>query len=145
MNGVIETSCEADTVMARRSRWRSGEGRDQEVKMGKWQNGLIAVALVVASVGAGTLSAAAQDDEGPNETETPVAAGTLDDGADLRPLAGISIDAAIAAAQGTASGPVGEVDLEYLGNVLVFNVDIGAHDVKVDASSGAVLSVDADD
>ena len=67
----------------------------------------------------------AQDDEGPNEVESPVAAGTLDDGADLLPQAGISVDAAIQAAQGAASGAVGEVDLEYLGDILVFNVDVG--------------------
>ena len=61
------------------------------------------------------------------------------------PQAGISIAAAIAVAQGAASGAVDEIDLEYAAGVLVFNVDVGAHDVKVDATSGAVLSVDADD
>ena len=72
-----------------------------------------------------------------------VAARTLDDGTDLLPQAGISIDAAIAVAQAAATGPVGEVDLEHASGVLVFNVEVGTYDVKVDAGSGAVLSVDA--
>ena len=73
-----------------------------------------------------------------------MAAGTLDDGQSLLPQAGIS-SMRRSAAQGAASGAVGEVDLEYVGDRLVFNVDIGDQDVKVDASSGAVLSVDMDD
>jgi len=92
----------------------------------------------------GVLGASAQDDQGPNAVGVPVA-GTLDDAADLLPQASILPDAAIAAAQGAASGAIGEVDLEHAGGVLVFNVDVGRHDVKVDAASGAILSVDADD
>jgi uncharacterized membrane protein YkoI len=56
-----------------------------------------------------------------------------------------SVDAAIAAAHGAASGAIGEVDLEYANGVLVFNVDVGMHDVKVDAGFGVVLVVDEDD
>ncbi len=113
--------------------------------MGKLQNGMIALAVGAALLGGSALGASAQADEGPNEVESPVAAGTLDDGGELLPLAKVSIAAAIEAAQGAASGAVGEVDLEYAGGVLVFNVDIGPHDVKVDAGSGAVLSADAED
>jgi uncharacterized membrane protein YkoI len=40
---------------------------------------------------------------------------------------------------------LGEVDLEYSQGNLAFNVDIGDKDVKVDASNGSILSVDADD
>lgn len=68
-----------------------------------------------------------------------------DDGKDLLPQAGITIDQALAAARSAASGPVGEVDLEYHHGKLVFNVDIGDKDVKVDANSGSIVSVDADD
>ena len=82
------------------------------------------------------------DTEG-SDTQAP--SGTLDDGKDLLPQAGITIDAAIAAAQSAASGAVGEVDLEQYNGKLVFNVDIGDKDVKVDASTGAVLSANADD
>jgi len=51
----------------------------------------------------------------------------------------------IAAAQGAASGALNEVDLEHRAGRLVYNVDVGAKDVKVDASSGQVVAVDGDD
>jgi len=70
---------------------------------------------------------------------------TLDDGKDLLPQASITLDQAIAAAQGAASGPLGEVDLEDYQGKLVFNVDIGDKDIKVDASDGSIVSVDSDD
>lgn len=71
--------------------------------------------------------------------------GTLDDGKGLLPQAGITLEQAVAAAQSAAAGPVGEVDLEHYQGKLVFNVDVGDKDVKVDASSGAVLASDSDD
>ena len=52
---------------------------------------------------------------------------------------------AIAAAQSAASGSLDEVHLEYRDGTLVFNVDVGAKDVKVDAASGDVVAVDQDD
>ena len=82
--------------------------------------------------------------EADNATE-PQQSGVLDDGKDLLPQAGITLDQAIAAAQSAASGPVGEVDLEHYQGNLVFNVDVGDKDVKVDASNGAILSADSDD
>jgi uncharacterized membrane protein YkoI len=71
----------------------------------------------------------------------------LDDGEDLLPEARITLDQAIAiaAAQAAASSPVGEVDLERSHSRLVFNVDIGDKDVKVDASDGSIVAVDSDD
>ena len=113
--------------------------------MGKFLNGVVALTVGAAMLSRGALGASAQDDEGAAEVESTVAAGTLDDGQALLPLAGISLDAAVRAAEAAASGAVGEVDLEYAGDRLVFNVDIGTHDVKVDANSGAVLSIDMDD
>lgn len=80
-----------------------------------------------------------EDDEDRSE------AGTLDDGADLLPRATITLDQAIAAAQDAADGAAGEVDLEYVGDRLVFNVDIGDKDVKIDAADGSVVAVDSDD
>jgi len=71
--------------------------------------------------------------------------GVLDDGKDLLPQAQITVDQAIAAAQSAASGPVGEVDLEQTHGRLVFNVDIGDKDIKVDASDGSIVAVDSDD
>ncbi|MDO8616783.1 MAG: PepSY domain-containing protein [Dehalococcoidia bacterium] len=86
-----------------------------------------------------------QDDEGDDADEQKVAPGQIDDGAELLPQASITLEQAIAAAQGAASGAPGEVDLEqYLGK-LVFNVDIGENDVKVDAATGAIVGVEADD
>lgn len=85
------------------------------------------------------------NDDGNGEQEDAVPAGTLDDGADLLPQASITLESAIAAAQAAADGTVGEVDLEYVGDVLVFNVDIGENDVKVNATDGSVVSVDSDD
>lgn len=85
------------------------------------------------------------DADGAEEHEVQAASGQLDDGKDLLPQAGITLDQAIAAAQSAASGPVGEVDLEHYQGKLVFNVDVGDKDVKVDASNGSILSADADD
>jgi uncharacterized membrane protein YkoI len=70
--------------------------------------------------------------------------GALDDGKDLLPQATLSIDQAIAAAQSAATGPVGEIDLEHYNGRLVFNVDIGNQDVKIDAADGSVLGMGED-
>jgi uncharacterized membrane protein YkoI len=83
-------------------------------------------------------------DEGEDE-DAQAPSGTLDDGKELLPQAGITIEAAIAAAQSAATGPVGEVDLEHANGRLVFNVDIGDKDVKVDASDGSIVSADSED
>jgi len=71
--------------------------------------------------------------------------GRIDDGADLLPQAAISVDQAIRSAQSSVSGAVGEVDLEYFSGHLVFNVDVGDLDVKVDAQDGTVLTTVRDD
>jgi uncharacterized membrane protein YkoI len=85
------------------------------------------------------------DKLGIGDDEAQVAPGTLDDGKDLLSQAKISIDEAIAAAQSAQSGAVGEIDLEHFEGRLVFNVDIGDKDVKVDAGNGTVLSSNSDD
>ena len=69
----------------------------------------------------------------------------LDDGKDLLPQAKITEQQAISAAQTAASGALDEVDLEHLDGKLVFNVDVGKKDVKVDAITGNVARVDHDD
>ena len=74
-----------------------------------------------------------------------VRGGVLDDGKELLPQAGITLAEAIAAAQTAASGPLDEVDLERWQGRLVFNVDVGDSDVKVDAATGEVLAADEDD
>ena len=87
----------------------------------------------------------ADDANESGDDEAQVPSGTLDDGKELLPQARITIDAAIAAAQSAATGPVGEVDLEHANGRLVFNVDIGDKDVKVDASDGSIVSADSED
>jgi uncharacterized membrane protein YkoI len=69
----------------------------------------------------------------------------MDDGKSLLPQAGTTEQQAIAAAQAAATGALNEVDLEHRAGRLVFNVDVGSHDVKVDATTGQVVAVDADD
>jgi uncharacterized membrane protein YkoI len=72
----------------------------------------------------------------------PAGGSRLDDGKDLLSQAGISEQEAIKTAQGAATGDLNEVDLEHWSGKLVFNVDVGSSDVKVDAGSGKVLSVE---
>lgn len=100
-----------------------------------------AAALTSASAPSAAQPAAAPANLG----STTGASGQIDDGAELLPQAAITLEQAIAAAQSAASGPVGEIDLEHFEGKLVFNVDIGDKDVKVDAQTGAVLSADSED
>lgn len=79
------------------------------------------------------------DDEGSGQP------GAIDDGQDLLPQAKITLDQAIRAAQAAApDGRLGEVDVEHYRGHLVFNVDVGQQDVKVDADTGAVLGAGED-
>lgn len=102
--------------------------------MRRTQRNLIGV--VTASVALGVAASALGAGGGPSR---------LDDGKDLLGQAAITEAQAIDAAQGRASGALNEVDLEHRAGRLVFNVDVGTHDVKVDASTGDVVSVDQDD
>jgi uncharacterized membrane protein YkoI len=85
------------------------------------------------------------DQNAAEDGDATAPSGTLDDGKDLLPQAGITLEQAVAAAQSAASGMVGEVDLEKYDGKLVFNVDVGDKDVKVDASNGTVLTADSND
>jgi len=133
--------------------------------MRRWQ-GVVALALGATIVGGGAVSAhsaqSTTNTHGPSAfaaargkvaslahmvgiEEDSVAPGTLDDGKDLLPQAKISLEQAVAAAQASTSGDLGEVDLEHYQGKLVFNVDVGNHDVKVDATTGDVIGSVADD
>jgi uncharacterized membrane protein YkoI len=70
---------------------------------------------------------------------------SLDDGKDLAAQADITQQQAEKAAQSAASGSLGETDLEHHDGTLVYNVDVGSKDVKVDASTGKVVAVSDDD
>jgi uncharacterized membrane protein YkoI len=83
--------------------------------------------------------------DAPGDDRNDDDAGTIDDGANLLPKASISIDEATAAAQAAANGDIGEIDLEYAGDRLVFNVDVGNNDVRVDAADGSIVAVMQDD
>ena len=72
-------------------------------------------------------------------------ASRLDDGRDLLPQSKITEQQAIGAARTAASGDLNEVDLEHYSGRLVWNVDVGSHDVKVDADSGRVVANSKDD
>ena len=98
---------------------------------------IIGVAVGVAALGAAGGIAMAANGSAP--------ASRLDDGKDLLPQAGIGEQQAIHAAQTAASGDLNEVDLEHYDGRLVFNVDVGGSDVKVDAQDGRVLAADKDD
>jgi uncharacterized membrane protein YkoI len=98
--------------------------------------GFVVTAAVVAG-GAGVAGAAGGS--------SPSGPSRLDDGKDLLSQSQITEAQAIAAAKGAASGDLNEVDLEHRDGRLVWNVDVGRHDVKVDAASGRVVAVDGDD
>jgi uncharacterized membrane protein YkoI len=72
-------------------------------------------------------------------------ASRLDDGKNLVSQAKISESEAITAAQSAASGSLNEVDLEHFDGRLVYNVDVGNYDVKVDATTGKVTSSNLND
>lgn len=102
----------------------------------KRYTGIAAIALAAAAaIGYQTFPRGASAGQG----------GALDDGKDLLPKASISLSQAVATAQTAATGAVDEVDLEYWNSKLVYNVDVGSKDVKVDAVTGAVLDASMDD
>jgi uncharacterized membrane protein YkoI len=103
---------------------------------------ILGVAAAVAALGAGTGVALAGGSNGAGSGAAP---SRLDDGKDLLSQSAITEQQAIAAAQGAASGDLNEVDLEHYQGRLVWNVDVGSSDVKVDAANGSVLASDKDD
>jgi uncharacterized membrane protein YkoI len=103
---------------------------------------MTAVIAIVAALG---LAASALAATGHHHARAAAAASRLDDGKDLLAQAKITEQQAISAAQSAASGALNEVDLEHAGGKLVFNVDVGASDVTVDAADGHVVAVDHDD
>ena len=107
-----------------------------------------AAVLAAMALGGAGIATASSGPAGNDESASSAPAGNgsrLDDGADLLSQARISEQRAISAAQSAASGPLNEVDLEDYQGHLVFNVDVGASDVKVDASTGSVLGTPSDD
>jgi uncharacterized membrane protein YkoI len=67
--------------------------------------------------------------------------GSLDDGKELLPQTTISLAQAVATAQHAAAGSLGQVDLEHDGSRLVYMVDVGHQEVRVDAADGSVVAI----
>ena len=67
--------------------------------------------------------------------------GALDDGNDLLPQTNISLATAVAAAQSAANGVLGQVDLEHFRGGIVYMVDVGNQEVRVDAATGKVVAI----
>jgi uncharacterized membrane protein YkoI len=67
--------------------------------------------------------------------------GSLDDGKELLPQTKISLAQANAAAQRAAAGPLGQVDLERYQGRIVYMVDVGDQEVRVDAADGNVVAI----
>jgi uncharacterized membrane protein YkoI len=67
--------------------------------------------------------------------------GTLDDGKDLLPQTSISLTSAVATAQSAATGTLGQVDLERFHGAVVYMVDVGKQEVRVDATNGKVVAI----
>ena len=101
--------------------------------------------ITIVAAGVATLGLAATAFAAGGHHAAAAGGSRLDDGKDLLPQAGITEQQAIRAAQGAASGALNEVDLEHAAGRLVFNVDVGAKGVKVDAATGKVVAVDQDD
>jgi uncharacterized membrane protein YkoI len=64
--------------------------------------------------------------------------GSLDDGKEFLPQTKITTAQAVSAAQRSQSGALGQVDLEHYNGKLVYSVDVGNDEVKVDATDGAI-------
>ncbi len=67
--------------------------------------------------------------------------GTLDDGKSLLPQTTVSLSQAVATARRAAAGSVGQVDLERHDSRIVYMVDVGSQEVRVDATDGSVVAV----
>jgi uncharacterized membrane protein YkoI len=67
--------------------------------------------------------------------------GALDGGKELQSQTSISLATAVATAQRAASGALGQVDLEHFRDGIVYMVDIGNQEVRVDGTSGKVVAI----
>ena len=67
--------------------------------------------------------------------------GSLDDGKQFLPQTTITLGQAVSAAQKAAHGQLGQVDLEQLGGRIVYMVDVGKNEVRIDATDGSVASI----
>jgi hypothetical protein len=90
------------------------------------------------------------DAEDADDGDDDGAPGELTEGEELLPLAAITLDEAIQAAQDYANaqgiqGELGEVELEHEDGQLIFTVEIGDEDIEVDAMTGDIITEDDED
>ena len=71
--------------------------------------------------------------------------GSLDDGKELLSETKITLAQAVAAAQKAQSGQLGQVDLEHYGGRIVYMVDVGNKEVRVDATDGSIAAISPQD
>jgi len=67
--------------------------------------------------------------------------GTLDDGKSVLSQTSVSLSSAVTTAQQAADGALGQVDLEHFRGGIVYSVDVGDQEVRVDATSGKVVAI----
>jgi uncharacterized membrane protein YkoI len=106
---------------------------------------MIAVALVAAAVVLGGATFALGGGTGIWDDNHFAKPGSLDDGKNLLPQTTISLKQAVAAAQHAAGGALGQVDLEHYGDRVVYMVDIGDQEVRVDAGDASVVAISPGD
>ena len=71
--------------------------------------------------------------------------GSLDDGKELLSQTKISLPQAVAAARNAQSGQLGQVDLERYAGRIVYMVDVGSNEVRVDATDGSIAAISPHD
>ena len=67
--------------------------------------------------------------------------GSLDDGKDLSRRRRSRSPMPTRPPSGSAEGDLGQVDLEHFGDRIVYSVDVGSQEVRVDANSGIVVDI----
>lgn len=105
------------------------------------RKGLVIGAVALTAVGGGATVAAGGGAGVIFDDGHYVKPGSLDDGKELLPQTKISLAQAITTAQHATAGQLGQVDLEHYGNRVVFKVDVGDQEVRVDAVDGSVATV----
>jgi uncharacterized membrane protein YkoI len=99
----------------------------------------VAIAVVALAAGGAAFAFAGGGHGDRPDSEKP---GALDDGNELVPQAKVKLAQAVAAARTAAKGKVGQIDLESDAGKVFYEVDVGDREVRVDASSGKVVSVE---
>jgi uncharacterized membrane protein YkoI len=102
----------------------------------------ISALVVVAALALGAAALAVGGSRGVIfDDGKPVQPGSLDDGKELLPETTITLHDAVVAAQRAATGQLGQVDLERYEGGVVYKVDVGDREVRIDAADGSVAAI----